>query len=437
MSKVFVLDTNKQTLNPVHPGRARILLKAGKAAVYRMYPFTIILKAEVPNPAIQSLRIKLDPGSKITGIAVVNDRTGEVAWAAELAHRGDVIKESLDSRRALRRRRRARHTRYRQPRFDNRRRAKGWLAPSLRSRIGNITTWVQRLMRSAPITACSLELVKFDTQIMQHPHISGVEYQQGTLAGYEVREYLLEKWNRTCAYCGKREVPLQIEHIQPRAKGGTERISNLALACESCNVKKGTQSLEQFLKGKPDVLTRIQSQARAPLKDAASINATRWALLEELKLTGIPIECGSGGLTKYNRTNHSLPKAHWIDAVCVGKSTPERLSIEQVTPLLIQATGRQSRQMCRMDKYGFPRTSAKEQRVVHGFQTGDIVKASVTKGRKSGQYLGRVAVRASGSFNIQTRKQCVQGIPYRYCTSVHNNDGYSYLKGQVVFPARG
>ena len=249
MSKVFVLDKSRQTLNPVHPGRARILLSTGKAAVYRMYPFTIILKTEIRHPDIQPLRMKLDPGSKKTGMAIVNDRSGEVVWAAELAHRGYVIKESLESRRAHRRGRRARHTRYRQPRFHNRRRAKGWLPPSLRSRIGNITTWSERLMRFAPITTCSLELVKFDTQLMQHPHICGVEYQQGTLAGYEVREYLLEKWNRTCAYCGKRDVPLQIEHIQPRAKGGTDRISNLALACESCNIKKGTQSLEQFLQG--------------------------------------------------------------------------------------------------------------------------------------------------------------------------------------------
>ena len=126
MSNAFVLDSHRQPLNPVHPGRARILLSTGKAAVYRMYPFTIILKAEVQHPDIQPLRIKLDPGSKKTGIAIVNDNTGEVGWAAELAHRGDAIKESLDSRRAIRRGRRARHTRYRQPRYNNRRRAKGW-----------------------------------------------------------------------------------------------------------------------------------------------------------------------------------------------------------------------------------------------------------------------------------------------------------------------
>jgi hypothetical protein len=156
-----------------------------------------------------------------------------------------------------------------------------------------------------------LELVKFDTQAMQNPEISGVEYQQGTLAGYEVREYLLEKWNRACAYCGKREIPLQIEHIQPRAHGGTDRVSNLTLSCEPCNLKKGTQSIDQFLKRKPDVLKGIQAQARAPLKDTAAMNATSRALFEELKLTGLPIECGSGGLTKYHRSQQGLPKTHW------------------------------------------------------------------------------------------------------------------------------
>lgn len=76
---------------------------------------------------------------------------------------------------------------------------------------------------------------------MENPEISGVQYQQGTLQGYEVRQYLLEKWSRKCTYCGVENVPLQIEHIQPLAKGGSDRVSNLCLACEKCNTKKGTK----------------------------------------------------------------------------------------------------------------------------------------------------------------------------------------------------
>jgi len=123
----------------------------------------------------------------------------------------------LTSRRQLRRSRRARKARYRKPRFLNRTRPKGWLAPSLQSRIENIKTWLNKLQRFAPIIAISQELVRFDIQLMQNPDIQGKEYQQGTLAGYETREYLLEKWNRQCAYCEVKDVPLQVEHIHPRA----------------------------------------------------------------------------------------------------------------------------------------------------------------------------------------------------------------------------
>jgi hypothetical protein len=151
----------------------------------------------------------------------------------ELAHRGQQVKDGLDQRRGCRRSRRARHTRYRPPRFQNRRRQQGWLPPSLESRLANILTWVARLRRSCPITALSMELVKFDTQLMQHAEISGIEYQQGTLAGYEIREYLLEKFGRRCVYCGVTLVPFEVEHIVPVARGGTSRIANLALACHA------------------------------------------------------------------------------------------------------------------------------------------------------------------------------------------------------------
>src|SRR5262249_36642775 len=154
-------------------------------------------------------------------------------------------------------------------RFDNRTRGIGWLPPSLESRVANVLTWVNRLHRFCPISVISLELVKFDMQKMENPEIAGVLYQQGTLQGYEVRQYLLEKWGRKCAYCNKQDVPLQMEHIQPRAKGGTDRVSNLTLSCEQCNRAKGTQDINDFLKKKPEVLKRILAQAKAPLKDAA------------------------------------------------------------------------------------------------------------------------------------------------------------------------
>ena len=226
--RVFVLDKNKQPLDPCHPARARKLLTSGRARVFRRYPFTLIMQdKEVQECVTHQHQLKLDPGAKTTGIAVVQE--DKVIWAAELTHRGFQIREQLTARRQLRRSRRGRKTRYRKPRFLNRRRSDSWLPPSLMSRIANTLTWVRRLCKLCPIAGLSQELVRFDPQAMQNPEISGVEYQQGKLQGYEVREYLLEKWRRQCAYCRAKNVPLEVEHIRPLSKGGSDRISNLTL----------------------------------------------------------------------------------------------------------------------------------------------------------------------------------------------------------------
>ena len=417
---VFVLDTQKQPLNPIRPGMARKLLTAGKAAVFRRYPFTIILKVEVTTTS-EPITLKIDPGSKTTGIALVQGDW--VIFGAELTHRGQAIKASLESRRSLRRGRRNRHTRYRQARFLNRKRPKGWLAPSLQHRVETTLTWVNKLIRLAPISSIVQELVRFDLQQLENQEISGIEYQQGTLSGYEVREYLLEKWDRKCSYCGIENVSLQVEHIHPKAKGGTNHISNLCLACEKCNLKKGTQSIETFLAKKPDILKRILSQAKRPLKDAAAVNSTRWTLFNRLKETGKPVSTGSGGLTKFNRTRLNLSKTHWLDAACVGQV--KSLEILTSKPLLIKSNGHGTRQMCRTDKFGLPCRYVPRFKFVKGFQTGDIVKAVVISGKKMGTYVGRVAVRASGSFDISASK-LVSGISYKYCSTIHRKDGYSY-----------
>jgi 5-methylcytosine-specific restriction endonuclease McrA len=427
MSHVFVLDTQKQPLSPVHPGRARWLLTTKKAAVYKRYPFTIILMSAVESPQVQPLRIKLDPGSRTTGIAVVDDHSGQVLFAAELAHRGHQIKKALDTRRCVRHNRRARHTRYRKPKYENRSRPKGWLAPSLMSRVYNVLTWVNRLRRLCPIASISMELVRFDPQAMEKPDIEGCQYQQGTLAGYEVREYLLEKWARTCAYCGKQHVPLQIEHIIPCAKGGTDRVSNLTLACEQCNRAKDTQDIAVFLKKKPAVLKRILAQVKTPLKDAAAVNSTRWALYKRLKDIGLPVECGSGGMTKFNRQTRHFPKTHWLDAACVGESTPETLVVKGVTPLLITANGHGRRQACSMDGAGFPRTKPKQKNFTHEFRTGDIVCAIVPSHlNNAGIHVGRMCAKEKGGFTITTAQGKITDVGKKYCRVLQRADGYGY-----------
>jgi 5-methylcytosine-specific restriction endonuclease McrA len=434
---VFVLDRKQASLMPCSEKRARKLLANGRARVHRLLPFAIrLVDRSATECAFQPLTIKLDPGSRTTGMALVRENatrdatTAEVGTTAnvlhlfELAHRGRRISEALSARRQMRRRRRA-SLRYRAPRFLNRgNQGRGWLAPSLRHRIDTTLAWVNRLQRLAPLTGITQELVRFDMQRMDNPEIAGVEYQQGTLAGYEVREYLLEKWDRQCAYCGAHHVPLNIDHAHAKARGGSNRVANLVLACVPCNSKKGALDVREFLSGEPARLARVEAQMRQPLKDAAAVNATRWALWRALKAIGLPVITGSGGQTKYNRCRLNIPKTHALDAVCVGMV--DAVFNWRKPTLAIKATGRGSYQRTRLDAFGFPRGYLTRQKRVHGFQTGDMVHARVTQGKKIGQYTGRVAVRASGSFNIQTQQSVVQGISHRHCKVIQRADGYGY-----------
>ncbi len=424
MTQVFVLDCDRQPLDPCHPARARELLRAGRAAVFRRFPFTIILHDRTRAASVvHEHRVKIDPGSTTSGLALVQGQ--RVLWAAELTHRGQRITAALLRRQAIRSGRRQRHTRYRPPRFLNRTRPAGWLPPSLRSRVANIMTWVKRLARLCPITALSQELVRFDTQLMQHAAISGIAYQQGELAGYEVREYLLAKWQRTCAYCGATEIPLEVEHIMPKARGGSNRVSNLTLACVSCNQKKGTRSAAEF--GFP----QVQAQAKRPLHDAAAVNATRWALYGQLCATGLPVETGTGGRTKYNRTRLGLPKSHWGDAACVGASTPETLQVTGIRPLGIRAMGHGTRQMCRVGAHGFPKSHRARQKRYFGMQTGDLVKAVVPTGKYAGTWISRVVVKARGWFDLVIGGKKAS-VHQQSCIRLWAADGYTYTLPAVA-----
>ncbi len=205
-------------------------------------------------------------------------------------------------------------TSHRPPRFFNRTGPQGWTAPSLLSRVDNVFTWAKRLINVAPVSGIAVETVRFDTQLMQHPEISAVEYQQGELAGYEAREYLCKRF------------------------------------------------------------INILARAKAPLKDGGASNSIRYATGGRLQAFGLPVSFWSGGRTTYNRTNQSHGKSHWLDAVCAG-ATGGRVHIPPGRqPLHVSAAGRGSRRMCRVDEYGFPRTPAKARGVVKGCNTGDFME---------------------------------------------------------------
>jgi RRXRR protein/HNH endonuclease len=309
--KVFVLSHSGKPLMPTTPRRARIFLKTRRARVVMRSPFTIQLRFETTTHT-QLATVGVDTGSQTVGLAATANR--EVVFQAEMCLRTD-ISGKLMQRRQYRRTRRSRKTRYRAPRWANRRRSTGWLAPSLRARADATVKAVCFVGRVLPIGQINVEIGSFDTQKMQNPEVSGVTYQQGQLQGYLLREYLLAKWQRQCAYCQTSGVPLQVEHLIPTSRGGSDRASNLVIACDACNKRKGKRTAEEF--GYPE----IQAQARMPLKDAAHVSSIKTAVVKLLaqQFGSERVALRYGYETKYQRMQVlHLPKSHAYDAVAIA-----------------------------------------------------------------------------------------------------------------------
>ena len=343
---IIALDKNKRPLGFLTERRCRILMERKRAVLYRVFPTVVILMDMDVRKLrdLPSYRIKIDPGSKYTGIAIVRNDTDELVYAMQIEHRGDAVRAGLQKRKMARRNRRSRETGYRRAKWGNRclsdgdkksynsSRKDGWLPPSILSVADNVLTWVQRLSRWINITDCSLEAVRFDTQLLENPNIKGEEYQHGTLFGYEIREYLLEKFGHTCQYCGGEsgDPVLEWEHIHPKSRGGSDRVKNAILSCSSCNRDKDNQTLKEWIgqirsrvsreKGKRKELDsgrieRIQKVIDGkpegqPMRYATWVSSSRRYLEKHLFQIFRDVECSSGGRTKYNRIRLGYSKEH-------------------------------------------------------------------------------------------------------------------------------
>ena len=399
---------------------ARILLRKKLAVIHKVYPFTIRLRDNSCVGNDRAYTVKIDPGSKITGITIV-DNKDSVVMLAEIEHRGHFIKRDLDKRRSLRQARRQRKTRYRPARFLNRTKPKGWLAPSVKSRADNVINFIKKYKKLINIDKVMIENVSFDTaQMTANNNLIGTDYQQGPLYDTNLREFIFSKTNGKCSYCGAEAE--EIDHIVPRSKGGTNSTFNLTPACKSCNKLKSKLSLKEFGKIMNKDYSHLEPK-KLP-KDASIVQSARNYMFQEVTKIVPNTKGYEAWLTKYNRDELGLPKEHYYDALSVGNVGNYKFLTDKI--LQISAKGRGSRQMCRMDSYGFPQTSAKASKTVRGFQSGDMVKAIVPTGLKKGIYLGRVAIRHKGSFNIRTKSGLVKDIGYKYCHIIQRGDGYLY-----------
>ena len=427
---VLVIDKLKRPCNAISEAYARILLYSKQAVIHKRFPFTIRLKNDNVVLTDKVYTVKLDPGSRTTGIAITDDK-GLVVMLAELEHRGHVIKKNLDSRRAVRRSRCNRKTRYRKVRFLNRTRPDGWLAPSVKSRADNVINFIRKYKKLLNIVKVEIERVSFDTaQMSSDVELYGVDYQQGSLYQTKLRDFIFSLSNGKCFYCG--EQASEIDHIIPRSKGGTDSVDNLTATCRACNEKKSNLSLKDFGKLVGKDFSKLTPKVTP--KHASIVQSARNYMIKEIFKLVADTKSYDAWLTKYNRDELGLPKQHYYDALSVGNVQDYKFFTDKV--LTISAKGRGSRQMCYMNRFGFPRTSPKGSKSVKGFQTGDIIKAIVPQGLKRGEYLGRVSVRSIGYFNIEVNDKLIQGIGYKYCRVVQRNDGYSYKYKERNFNER-
>ncbi|MHB1811993.1 MAG: RNA-guided endonuclease IscB [Thermoplasmataceae archaeon] len=348
--RVPVINMRNEPLMPTTPGKARKLLKQNKARVISPSPFTIQL-LYATGETKQPVRLGTDSGYKYIGFSVITER--RELMSGEAVIRTDIPK--LNQEKAMYRRNRRDKLWYRQPRFMNRGNKKeGWFAPSIDHKLQTHMRLIGKLKRILPISDVIIEVASFDTQKMQNPEMSGMEYQQGELQGYEIREYLLEKFHRTCVYCGKTGVPLEVEHLTPRSRDGPDTVNNLAISCHNCNQKKNNLTAEEF--GYPEVRKR----ALITMRDAAFMNTVRWKLTQ---LTGS--EHTLGFITKKNRISLGLDKTHVNDAFVIAGGTDQIRTL----PFTISQRRRNNRSI-QTNRKGF-RPSIRRKR--YAFQPGDMV----------------------------------------------------------------
>ena len=254
----------------------------------------------------QKITLGIDSGYSQVGFSAKTEK--EELILGELTLRKDVSKK-LEERKRYRKQKRNKLW-YREARFDNRVISKELLAPSIQHKLDTHVRLIEKIKSLLPITKTIIEIANFDTQKMQNPEISGIKYQQGELQGYHIREYLLDKFGRKCAYCNQKGVPLEVEHIIPKSKGGSNRASNLTISCSKCNLEKGTLTVEEF------GFHNIQKLAKQSLKATAFMNVVRKRLTRQVNADET-----FGYITKYRRIRYNLNKSHVNDAFVIAEGS--------------------------------------------------------------------------------------------------------------------
>jgi len=413
---VYVLNKYGKPLMPTtRYGRVRRLLRKGLAVVVDYRPFTIQLTYDTLN-GVQEVSLGVDAGTNHVGLSATNKK--KVLFEAELLLRSDIV-EKLSTRLEFRRARRNRKTRYRKSRFMNRTGSKkpGWLAPSVRQKVGCHIYWISKICNFLPISKITVETAQFDTQLLKAqeqglPLPQGTDYQKGEQLGFcNVREYVLFRDGHKCQCCkGKsKDRKLRVHHIESRKIGGNAP-NNLITLCSECHAKyhRGEIKLPKNIK------------RGSSLKDAAVMGIMRKSVFTGLKeLFGDTIPCYEtyGYITKNTRSRHGLPKEHVIDARCISGNP---CACSDGKYLIIRKLRANNRQLHRATILpGGKRRNNQAPREVRGFRLMDSVEYAYRDCFLSGR-------RMSGSFSVAdiTGKVLAASASYKKLTLKHHNNTY-------------
>lgn len=425
--RIFVMNMRGDPLMPCTQKKARILLKEGKAVIYKYDPFTIQL-TYATGETKQDCHIGIDTGSKHIGMAITSEN--KVLFKGEIELRQDV-KSNIDTKHIYRRSRRNRKTRYRQPRFLNRKRSDKWLPPSLQNRVDHTFHWIDTFCSLVSDPILHIEVGKFDTAKMINPEINGVDYQHGQTYGFfEERYFVFARDNYTCQCCGKsKDKILQTHHIIYRSNGGTDRVDNLITVCTDCHTSKNHQ--------KGGILYKWQEQHKKvkQYKEPPFMNAIRKRIFARYPNAHTTY----GSETTPHRKELGLEKTHYNDAITISgitniKEDPkEWLLIKQFRKKkrsLHEATARKGRK----EPNCFQKRNSKNTPFYRGFYLNDKVKVFghgqvgyITGFTSGGAYVKNV----DGEY-ITIQNKSYKQVSIKYLKLLSHNNNWQYVVKSAV-----
>lgn len=414
-----------EPLMPCTQRKARLLLKEGKAIIYQYNPFTIKL-TYATGETKQNCSLGMDTGSKNIGFAITSE--DKVLFKGEVELRQDV-KSNLDTRRMYRRDRRNRKTRYRKPRFSNRKRTKKWLPPSLQNRVNHTFFWIDKLSSLVPNPKLHIEVGKFDTAKMINPNINGVDYQHGQTYGFfDERYYVFARDNYTCQCCGKsKDKILQTHHIVYRSNGGTNRVDNLITVCTDCHTS------ENHKKGGIFYQWQEEHKKVKQYKEPPFMNTLRKRIFTKYPEAVITY----GSETTPKRKELGLDKTHYNDAIAISgirkinKNSENGLFIKQFRKKkrsLHEATARKGRKTPNRNQ----KRNSKNTPCYQGFFINDKVFVLSKKGYITGFTTGGAYVKDDEGNYITLPNKTYKQVGISKLRLEHHNNNWQYIVKTAV-----